>query len=87
VLSHISQLETDHGSMNRVIATFRSQSQVVQVELKLLDEKNDELKAQVAFLTEAQTDIRAMFKGVAGDVEQVHSVGRAEVRIELLKLE
>jgi hypothetical protein len=86
-LSRISQLETDRGSMNCVITTFRSQSQVVQAELKLLDEQNDELKAQVARLNKSQTDIRARFKGVAGDVEQAHSVVRAEVRSELLKLE
>jgi hypothetical protein len=57
MLSRISPLETDRGSTNRFISTFRSQSQVVQAELKLLDEQNDELKAQVARLTEAQTDM------------------------------
>jgi chromosome segregation ATPase len=87
MLSRISQLETHRGSMNHVISTFRSQSQVVQAELKLLDEQNDELQAQVARLTEAQTDIRARFKGLTGDVEQVHLVVCAEVRSELLKLE
>jgi hypothetical protein len=89
VLSRISQLETDHcGSMNCVFTTFRSQSQVVQAVLKLLDEQNDELKAQVAHLTETQMDIPARFQGVAcGDVEQAHSVVRAEVQSELLTLE